>query len=79
MALNAATLASAMASAVGVTNAAAQASYLALATAIITHITTNAVVTTTDTVPALGLVSPGGLSPAPVTGAASGTGVGTVA
>jgi hypothetical protein len=78
MALNPAALASAMASAVGVTDAAAQASYLALATAIITHITANAVVLTTDTVPALGLISPGGLSPAPVTGIASGTGTGTV-
>lgn len=79
MAMNAATLGAAMASALGVTDATAQASFVTLATVIITHITTNAVVTTTDTVPALGLISPGGLAPAPVTGVASGSGVGTVA
>lgn len=52
--------------------------WTAVATAIIQHFITNAVINTTDTVtvPSLGLVSPGGLTPAPVTGAASGTGTG---
>lgn len=69
-----------------------QASYLAAKAAqienwtivsqtILTYIASNAIVTstvtTTDTVPALGLISPGGLTPAPVTGLATGTGSGT--
>lgn len=79
MAMNAATLGAAMASALGVTEATAVASFVTLAGTIITHIQSTAVVTTTDTILALGLISPGGLAPAPVTGTASGSGVGTVA
>lgn len=55
--------------------------WTAIANAIITHFQTfgvvNTTVTTQDVIPALGLVSPGGLTPAPVTGAAKGTGTGT--
>lgn len=79
MAMNPATLGADLATAMGVTDAAAIASFVTMATVIVAHITTNAVVTTTDTVPALGLISPGGMAPAPVTGSASGTGTGTVA
>lgn len=79
MALNPTLLGTQMAAAIGVTDALSIAAYTQLATAICAHIIANAVVTvaTTDTIPALGLISPGGLSPAPVTGVASGTGTGT--
>jgi hypothetical protein len=40
-----------------------------IAAAVVAHIVSNAVVT----VPALGLISPGGMTPAPVTGAATGS------
>ncbi len=54
------------------------AHWTAIAQAVIVHIQTFGVVNTTDTisVPSLGLISPGGLTPAPVTGVASGTGTG---
>jgi len=78
MAMNGTTLGHAMAAALSVTDAAAIAAMVSVATAIVTHIQTSAVVATTDTVPALGLISPGGLSPAPVTGVAAGTGTGTI-
>lgn len=50
-------------------NAALTADCDAIASAVVAHIIASAVVT----VPALGLISPGGMSPAPVTGAATGT------
>ena len=45
---------------------------------ILSYLVANTVVNTTDSVPALGLTSAGGMSPTPVTGTASGTGVGTI-
>ena len=45
---------------------------------ILTYLVANTIVNTTDSVPALGLTSPGGTAPAPVTGTASGTGIGTI-
>jgi len=57
------------------------AHWTAIANAIITHFQSfgvvNTSVTTSDTIQALGLVSPGGLTPAPVTGVAKGAGTGT--
>jgi hypothetical protein len=50
-------------------NAATTALCDAIAEAVVAHITSSAVVT----VPALGLISPGGMTPAPVTGAATGS------
>lgn len=79
MPMNPATLGADLAAAMGVTDPAAVASFVTMATVVVAHIQANAVVTTTDTVPALGLISPGGLAPAPVTGAAVGSGTGTVA
>lgn len=78
MALNPATLATSWASALGITDATAQASFLTLATQLIAHIQANAVVTVMNTVPGTGLVAPAGGGP--VTGAVVGsTGTGTIA
>lgn len=66
MALNPATLGPALATAAGSVDPAGQAAWLAIATALISHIQANAVVSPAGTpVP---LTWPGGLSPAPVTG-----------
>ncbi|MDD5245470.1 MAG: hypothetical protein PHU49_15790 [Syntrophorhabdaceae bacterium] len=59
----------------GVTGGKAMA--YAIACAVVDEITTNAAVSTNDIVPALGLVAPAGGGP--VTGAAAGTGTGTIA
>lgn len=50
----------------------------AIASAVVDEIATNAVVSTTDTVPALGLIAPPGTAGGPVTGSATGTGTGTI-
>ena len=79
MAMNATTLGNLMATALGVTDAAAKAAMVSVAGAIISHVQSAAQVTTVDTINALGLIAPGGLSPAPVTGVATGSGTGTIA
>lgn len=85
MSMNATTLGNAMATAVGVSgNAAATASFVAIAGAIIAHITANAVVTvsTSDTITTLQLattVCAAVGSPLTGTIATTGTGTGTIA
>jgi len=82
MALNAATLGQALALTSSPTPTPIEiAHWTAVADAIITHFQTfgvvNTTVNTSDTIQSLGLISPGGLTPAPVTGVASGVGTGT--
>lgn len=77
MAMNGTTLGTAIAAAVGVVDPVAVAHFVTLATVIVAHIQTNAVVSTTDTVPGTGLAAPPGGGP--VTGVAAGTGTGTIA
>lgn len=69
----------AVASALGVTDPTAITQIGKMTAAIVAYLQTNAVVSTTDTVPALGLLAPPGTAGGPVTGSASGTGTGTIA
>lgn len=66
----------AIVSALGITNPAAQAAYLQLATAIITYIAANAVVATSDSGTIVGVAA--SVPPAAVSGTCSGSGVGTI-
>jgi len=69
----------AVAAALGVSDPSALTQIGKMTTAIVAYIQANALVSTTDTVPALGLIAPPGAGGGPVTGAANGTGTGTVA
>lgn len=78
MSLNGSALGAAIASALGVTDAVALDSYDKLGNAIVDYFVANTVVSTNDTIPALGLVSIPGTAGGPVQGEAQGTGVGSI-